>query len=559
MHGTKIMIKQNLVHDLLATSIIDHWHSRALSDYEGTTSYTYKEVAERVHYLHDIYRTWGVKQGDKIAILGRNSANWAVTYLSVLTYGAVAVPILPDFSVADIHHIVNHSDSVMLFAGDTQWKDLNVSEMPLIRTFLSLYNFEILANRNMEAESDFNAHREIFQTQARNITPELLMYPKIDNSALAVISYTSGTTGFSKGVMLSHRSLAANVVYAQDNMGIKAGDNIVSLLPLAHAFGCAFEFLFPFSKGSHVTFLTKVPSPQIILKAFSEIKPRLILAVPLIVEKIYKKQLLPKISKPAMKILLKVPGINKVIYKKINRALCEVFGGNFLELVIGGAALNPEVEAFFKKIKFRYTVGYGMTECGPLISYNGWKSCPQFSCGLPIDYCEVKIDSGDPLNDVGEILVRGDNVMDGYYKNPEATDKTIIDGWLHTGDLGVCDKKGFIYIKGRSKSMILGPSGQNIYPEEIEARFNNAPFVQEALIIEHKGGLIGLVYPDYDSIKQQGLNDSGIEEIMEHHRKEVNKQLPQYSQVKMIKIYPQEFEKTPKRSIKRFLYQFSEN
>lgn len=553
------MVKYNFVKDFLESSLKDHWDLRALSDYQGTSTYTYGEIAKQVQLLHDVYRTWGVKRGDKIALVGRNCANWAITYLSAITYGAVIVPILPDFTPSDLHHIVNHSDSKILFAGEMLWKVLDVNEMPEVKAFFSLKDFSVLVNKDMKAGAEYEANKANFENQANNLSPESLKYPEISNSELAVISYTSGTTGFSKGVMLSYNSLAANIDYARKNMGIVAGDNIVSLLPLAHAFGCAFEFLFPFANGCHVTFLTKIPSPQIILKSFGEIKPRLILAVPLIIEKIYKKQLLPKISTPTMKLLMKLPLINQFIFKKIRTTLSNVFGGNFLEIVIGGAALNPEVESFFHKIKFHYTVGYGMTECGPLIAYHGWKTCPQYSCGLPINYCEVKIDSTDPLNDVGEILIRGDIVMDGYYKNPEATNKVFVDGWLRSGDLGIFDKKGFLFIKGRSKSMILGPSGQNIYPEEIEARFNNLPYIQESLVVEHNGKLVGLIYPDYDSIKQQGMSDDDIMPVLEHHREEINKHLPQYSQVKMIKVYQQEFEKTPKKSIKRFLYQFSEN
>lgn len=554
-----LMVKYNFVKDFLEPSLKNHWELRALSDYQGTSTYTYGEIAKQVHYLHNVYRTWGVKRGDKIALVGRNCANWAVTYLSAITYGAVIVPILPDFTPADLHHIVNHSDSVILFAGEMLWKVLDVDQMPKIRAFFSLTDFSVLVNNDKQAGAEFEIKKSAYEKQAKNLRPENICFPEISNSELAVISYTSGTSGFSKGVMLSFNSLAANIDYARKNMGIVEGDNVVSLLPLAHAFGCAFEFLFPFTNGCHVTFLTKIPSPQIILKSFGELKPRLILAVPLIIEKIYKKQLLPKISTPAMKFLMKVPGLNQIIFKKIRATLSDVFGGNFIEIVIGGAALNPEVESFFHKIKFHYTVGYGMTECGPLIAYSGWKANPQYSCGLPVNYCEIKIDSTDPLNDVGEILIRGDIVMDGYYKNPEANEKTFVDGWLRSGDLGILDKHGYIYIKGRSKSMILGPSGQNIYPEEIEARFNNLPYIQESLIVEHKGKLVGLIYPDYDSMKQQGMNDDDIMPVLEHHREEINKQLPQYSQVKMIKVFQQEFEKTPKRSIKRFLYQFSEN
>lgn len=553
------MVNYNFVRDFLEQSLKNHWDLRALSDYNGPTTYTYGQVAQRVQYLHDVYRTWGVKRGDKIALVGRNCANWAVVYLSVVTYGAVVVPVLPDFTADDLHHIVNHSDAVILFAGEMLWKTLDVNKMPQVRAFFSLTDFNPLVNRDLTANAEFQAQKAIFEEQAQNLTPELLRFPEIDNSHLAVISYTSGTCGFSKGVMLTCNSLAANVDFGRKNIGIEAGDRIVSLLPLAHAFGCAFEFLMPFAKGCHVVFLTKIPSPQVILKSFGELKPRLILAVPLILEKIYRKQIQPKISTPAMQFLMKVPLLNIFIFKKIRKTMVNAFGGNFLEIVIGGAALNPEVEAFLHRIHFPVTVGYGMTECGPLIAYHGWRTTPRQSCGLPINYCEVRIDSTDPLADVGEILVRGDVVMNGYYKNPEANQKAFIDGWLRTGDLGIFDKRGFLYIKGRSKSMILGPSGQNIYPEEIEARFNNLPFIQESLVVEHKGKLVGLIYPDFDSMKAHGIGSDEVLQILDQQLQRINKQLPPYCQVRMIKLHQEEFEKTPKKSIKRFLYSFSEN
>lgn len=552
------MVEYNYVKEFVEKSIKDHWSLPALSDYQGET-YTYGDVAKQIHRIHRLLEVWGVKQDDKVALIGRNNSNWGIVYLATISYGAVIVPILPDFSPTDVHNIVNHSDSVVLFAGEMVWPNLDESAMPNLRAIFSVKDFNILVNRDIQANDNYNRQKATIEDEVSKLDISQVNYAEIPNSKLGVISYTSGTTGFSKGVMLSLNSLAANVDYGRKNIGIVAGDNIVSFLPLAHAFGCAFEFLMPFAKGCHITFLTKIPSPNIILKAFGELKPRLILSVPLIIEKIYKKQLLPKISTPAMKILMNIPLLNLIIFKKINKTLSNVFGGNFLEIVIGGAALNPEVEAFFHRIKFRYTVGYGMTECGPLISYSGWKTNPKGSCGLPINYVELKIDSSDPSNEAGEILIRGENVMDGYYKNPEATSKALVDGWLRSGDLGIIDKKGFVHIKGRSKSMILGPSGQNIYPEEIEARLNNLPYIQESLIVEQKGKLVGLIYPDYESMQQEGLKDHDIEPVLEQHRVELNKHLPQYSQVTKLTIYSQEFEKTPKKSIKRFLYQFSEN
>ncbi|MGE0079641.1 MAG: AMP-binding protein [Bacteroidales bacterium] len=552
------MVEYNYVKDFVEKSIKEHWNLPALTDYKGET-YTYGDVAQQIHRIHRILEIWGVKQGDKIALIGRNNSNWGIIYLATVSYGAVIVPILPDFSSSDIHNIVNHSDSVILFVGEMIWGNLDELAMPNLKAILSIKDFNILVNRDVNANDAYNKQRQQIEDEIHSLNIDTINYPEISNSQLGVISYTSGTTGFSKGVMLSLNSLAANVDFGRKNIGLVAGDNIVSFLPLAHAFGCAFEFLMPFTVGCHITFLTKIPSPNVILQAFGEIKPRLVLAVPLIIEKIYKKQLLPKISTPAMKILMNIPLLNLIIYKKINQKLTDVFGGNFLEIVIGGAALNPEVDSFLRKIKFKYTVGYGMTECGPLISYSGWRTNPNGSCGKPINYLEIKIDSNDPQNEAGEILIRGENVMDGYYKNPEATSKTLIDGWLHSGDLGIVDKKGFVHIRGRSKSMILGPSGQNIYPEEIEARLNNLPYIQESLIVEQKGKLVGLIYPDYESMQQEGLNDNDIEPVLEQHRVELNKHLPQYSQVTKLTVYNQEFEKTPKKSIKRFLYQFSEN
>jgi long-chain acyl-CoA synthetase len=447
----------------------------------------------------------------------------------------------------------------MLFAGEMVWGGLNQAEMPNLKAIFSISGFNLLVSNDEESRSLFEAARPSIADEMKGLSPDKVNYPEVPNSELGVISYTSGTTGFSKGVMLPLNSLAANTDFARNNMHLEQGDKLVSFLPLAHAFGCAFEFLFPFAMGCHITFLTKIPSPPIILEAFAKIRPRLVLTVPLVIEKIFKKQVQPKIETPVMKVLLNIPLLNKLIFKKINEKLSDAFGGNFHEIVIGGAGLNPDVERFLRRIKFKYTVGYGMTECGPLISYAGWRTNPMGSCGRVINFLEMKIDSADPYNEVGEILVKGENVMVGYYKNPDATEKTLVDGWLHTGDLGVLDKNGFIYIKGRSKSIILGPSGQNIYPEEIEARLNNIPFVQESLVIEQKGKLVGLVYPDYESVQQHGIDPNELEPVLEQHRIEVNKHLPQYSQIAKLIVHNQEFEKTPKKSIKRFKYQYSDN
>jgi len=463
------------------------------------------------------------------------------------------------FSSDDIHHIVNHSDSVMLFAGDSIWDNLEERSMPHLKAVFSIDSLSLQVNRDGKVDRKYQEMLNSLESDQKALTPKAIIYSEVHNSKLGVISYTSGTTGFSKGVMLSLNSLVANVDFGRRNIGLQAKDRVVSFLPLAHAYGAAFEFLMPFSIGCHITFLTKTPSPKIILGAFQEIKPRLVLAVPLIIEKIYKKQLLPIINRPAMKVLINVPLIDKKIFQKINKKLSDAFGGNFLEIVIGGAPLSEEVEAFLRKIRFRYTVGYGMTECGPLISYIGWEKIKARSCGVSLPTLEVKIDSSSPETEPGEILIRGENLMDGYYKNDEATRNTIVDGWLHSGDLGIIDSDGFIFIKGRSKSMILGPSGQNIYPEEIEARLNNLPFVTESLIIEKDNRLVALVYPDLDAADAEKMSSADIEKIMEQHRVEVNKTLPQFSQIAKVKLYPEEFEKTPKKSIKRFLYQIAEN
>lgn len=547
------MIKENFI-QFIESSIKNNWDTSAFSDYNGD-SYTYSDVAIRIARIHLAFKQGGIERGDKVALLGKNSAHWTMVYLATISYGAVIVPILPDFKPIDVHHIVNHSDSKILFVSENILETLKEKEMANIKAIFSISSFDLLkgdkaVRDNLEKTDDLFAAK-----YPDGLSPANFSFAEVQNKDLAVISYTSGTTGFSKGVMLSHNNLIANLVYAHNNMPLKSGDAIVSFLPLAHAYGCAFEFLFPFTLGCHITFLTRTPSPQVILGAFREIRPRLVLAVPLIMEKIYKKQLLPVLEKPSMKFLLNVPGINKVIYKKIRNKLIDVFGGNFHEIVIGGAALSKDVELFLKKIKFPFSIGYGMTECGPLISYAGWDKTRLGSAGSLVDNMEVKIDSSDPYNDVGEIMVRGENVMMGYYKNEKAT-KDVIDneGWLHTGDLGIIDSENFIFIKGRSKSMLLGPSGQNIYPEEIEAKLNNLNYILESVVIENKGRLVALVYPDNETAKNDGVLEVQLEAIMENHRKNLNKELPVYMNLSRIRLYPEEFEKTPKKNIKRFLY-----
>ncbi len=548
------MIKENLV-NYFKESIRKNWDLPSLSDYKGTT-YTYREIAENIIKLHILYEEAGIKRGDKIAIIGKNSANWGIAYLSVVTYGAVVVPILPDFKPNDVHHIVNHSESLFLFAAENIWSTLNPDEMQNVKLFFNLETLMPILSRIDKFEKKVHELSQLLEKRyPAGLSVENFNLPETDNSELAEISYTSGTTGFSKGVMLLHNSLAANIRFAQNNMPLAPGDKIVSFLPLAHAYGLAFEFLFPFTLGCHITFLTKTPSPQIITKAFGEIRPRLILSVPLVIEKIYKKKILPKISEEPLKTLLKTPLIKILLQKKILKGVSDGFGGNFHEVVVGGAALSEEIERFFKSIKFPITVGYGMTECGPLVAYAPWTEARLGSCGRAVDTLEVKIDSDDPENKPGEILIKGENVMVGYYKNEEATKKAIdSDGWLHSGDLGVIDKDGFIYIKGRSKSMILGPSGQNIYPEEIESIINNRACVAESIVVQRNNRLIALVYPDEEVIRQRNMTEQQVLEKLESYRKKLNEHLPAYMNISQFELHPKPFEKTPKQSIKRFLY-----
>ena len=547
------MIQERLI-GYIEQSIRQNWNIEALSNYKEK-GYSYKEIAEKILKLHIMFKGSGIKEGDKIALIGRNSANWCVTYLATVTYGAVIVPILPDFKPEDLTHIINHSDSKLLFADDKIFETLDVTRTPEIIGVISLDNFGLIMSVASATKEVFSSLDEKFLKDFLELKQEHIKFSDISNDQLAVISYTSGTTGFSKGVMITHNSLAANVRYAQKNMPLKPGDPVVSFLPLAHTYGCAFEFLFPFTFGCHITILTKTPSPQILIQAFKEIKPRLVLSVPLVIEKIFKKQLLPVISKPHMKILLAIPLLNRLLHKKIREKLVETFGGEFKEIVIGGAAFNADAEKFFKKIGFRFTVGYGMTECGPLISYASWDTTKLGASGRAVDTLEVTIDSPDPVNIVGEIILRGENVMTGYYKNEKATSEIIDEkGWMHTGDLGVIDKEGNIFIKGRSKTMILGPSGKNIYPEEIEAVINNKNYITESVVISVDNKLIGLIYPDFEMMKRDNITEEQLVIILEQTRKEVNNRLPDFMAVSKFRIHAEEFAKTPKRSIKRFLY-----
>ncbi len=549
------MIKENLV-EYFQTAIKDNWDKPAVSDYNGKTI-TFGEVGETILKFHLIFEKTGIKRGDKIALIGKNSANWAMAYLSVLTYGAVIVPILPDFLPKDVHYIVNHSESKAFFVASSIWSSVDIDQMQELRYVIGVEELMPLFSRADHLDEVIHSLNGFMQERfPEGLNAENFQLPSTSNNELGEISYTSGTTGFSKGVMLLHNSLAANVRFARAHMPLEPGDKIVSFLPLAHAYGLAFEFLFPFSLGCHITFLTKTPSPQIITRAFQEIKPRLILSVPLVIEKIYKKKILPVVNKSPVNWMLKTPLLNKLIHKKVLAGVKEGFGGNFVEVVVGGAALSHEIETFFRTIGFPITVGYGMTECGPLISYAAAKEAKIGSCGKPVDTLEVKIDSHDPENEVGEILMRGENVMTGYYRNEEATKMVLDDdGWLHSGDLGLMDKDGYIFIKGRSKSMILGPSGQNIYPEEIESVLNNRACVAESVVIQRDGKLVALIYPDEDVVKSMALSNQELEDKLENYRKEMNKDFPAYMRVSRIVLYPEPFEKTPKQSIKRFLYQ----
>lgn len=531
---------------LFRESLLKEWDNPVFSDYKGET-FTAKQVAQKVKSLHNLYSSLGIEKGDRIALMGRNTSHWAITYISVITYGAVMVPILPDFKKEEMLHIVAHSESKILIVNKSLYGKLEGESIPNVLGVYDLSEFELL-------QAD-EAKKTYFQ-KVEDISKSEVNYSPLSGEALGVLSYTSGTSGFSKGVMLSAHNLYSNVQFALDELPIQPHDNIVSFLPLAHAFGCAFEFLWPFCAGAHIHFIEKIPTPTILVSAFQEIRPKVIMMVPLIVEKIYKKKIQPLLATTKMKILLRIPVINKIIYKKIRKSLEDSFGGNFYEMIIGGAALNPEVEKLLKRIAFPFTVGYGMTECAPLITYVDWKYFKKQSCGKSVHRMQIKIDSDYKENTVGEILAKGDNVMLGYYKNKDATTDVLQkDGWLRTGDLGEIDKNGLLYIRGRSKNMILGPSGQNIYPEEIEAQINNVPMIMESVVVddeEHR--LIALVYPDFDFCEQEGWNDEKIKEKLEEHRKEINSLLPGYKQVSEIVLVDKEFEKTPKRSVKRYLY-----
>lgn len=542
--------------DYIEQSIIKNWDKDSLTDYKGITL-QYKDVARKIAKFHIVLESAGIQPGDKIAVCGRNSAHWAVTFLATITYGAVIVPILHEFKADNIHNIVNHSEAKLLFVGDQAWENLNEDAMPLLEGIASLTDFSSLVSRNEKLAYAFEHRNAIYgQRYPKNFRPEHICYRKDRPEELAIINYTSGTTGYSKGVMLPYRSIWSNVAYCFEMLPVKPGDHIVSMLPMGHVFGMVYDFLYGFSAGAHIYFLTRMPSPKIISQSFSEIKPRVISCVPLIVEKIIKKDILPKVDSKIGKLLLKVPIVNDKIKSLARQAAMEIFGGNFDEIIIGGAPFNAEVEAFLKKIGFPYTIAYGMTECGPIICSSRWDTLKLASCGKATTRMEVRIDSPDPKTHAGEIVCRGANMMLGYYKNPEATAQIIdVNGWLHTGDLGVMDEEGYVTVRGRSKNMLLTSSGQNIYPEEIESKLNNMPYVAESLIVLQHDKLVALIYPDFDDAFAHGLQQNDIQKAMEVNRAELNQQLPNYCQISKIKIHFEEFEKTAKKSIKRFMYQ----
>lgn len=540
-------------------SIKEHWDLDALTDYEGSTL-QYKDVARKIEKLHILFENAGIQKGDKIALCGRNCANWAVSFLATLTYGAVAVPILHEFKADQVHNIVNHSEARILFAGDVVWPTLDPEAMPDLEGIIHIPDYSLLVSRTERLTEARERLNEFFgKKYPKYFRKEHVEYvPSESGESLAMINYTSGTTSNSKGVLIPYRALWSNLEFAYEVLGkqIKAGDHIISMLPLAHMYGMAFEFIFEFMSGCHVFYLTRVPSPKVVFKAFADVKPRIVISVPLIIEKIIKKSVLPKLQTPSMKLLLRLPVVNSKIHEKIRAQLIEAFGGNMYEVIIGGAAFNSEIEEFLHKIGFNFTVGYGATECAPIITYEDWQRFRPGSCGKAVPRMEVKINSADPQHTVGEILTRGANTMLGYFKNPEATAAALDkDGWYHTGDLGILDEEGNLYIRGRCKNMLLGSNGQNIYPEEIEDKLNTLPYVSECVVIQKGDKLYGLVHPDYDEVEKAGLDENGLRAAMEQNRKDLNIMVNAYEQLTGIRIYEEEFEKTPKRSIKRFLYE----
>ena len=545
------------VNKLFQEAFKKNWDRPAISNYQGMTLH-YRDVARRVEKLHIMFEECGLSVGDKVAICSRNQANWAVSFLAAMTYGAVPVPLLHEFKSANIHHLVNHSEAKILFVDDVIWEGLSESEMPELQAIIQVNTFKLLYasdDRIVEAREHLN---ELFGRKYPNVfTPDALNYYEDSPEELAVINYTSGTSGFSKGVMIPYRAIASNLQFGNVVLpGLDNTKSVVSMLPSAHMYGLMFELLYELSVGAHVHFLSRVPSPKIIMQALSEVKPYVIIAVPLIIEKIYKNKLKPLLEKEGIKFLMKLPVLNQLLLDKIKAELVTAFGGEFYEVIIGGAAFNKEVEAFFKKMNFPFTVGYGMTECAPIITYDDWKVEKLNSCGKAVVNMEVRIASPDPQNIPGEIQVKGSNVFLGYYKNDEATQEVFTeDGWFRTGDMGVLDADGSLFIKGRNKCMILGPSGQNIYPEEVETVINNQPYVVDSLVIEDNGGLTALIYPDFPQGARDGMKQEAFVKYLEGTLTELNKELPNYAKLKKIEVMSEDFERTPKKSIKRYLYQ----
>ena len=551
------MIKENFI-KIYEDSFKANWDLPALTDYSKGISFSFGEVATEIARIHILFEECQIRRGDKIALIGKDNSRWCITYMAAVTYGAIIVPILQDFNPNDVHHIINHSESVFLFTSDRIWDTLEEEKIANIRGVFSLTDFRCLHQRDGESIQKLlkTLDSKMAHKYPKGYSKEHIKYADLDNEKVVLLNYTSGTTGFSKGVMLTGNNLAGNVTYAKTLGLMFKGDRELCFLPLAHAYSCTFNFLVPMAVGAHVFLLDKTPTPKILLTAFEEVKPNLILTVPLILEKIYKKMILPQLNKRTVKLALNIPLLDNRIYAQIRKKLIDAMGGRFKEVIVGGAAMNQEVTDFLYKIKFPFTIGYGMTECGPLISYDSNEAFIPGSCGKVLNgIMDVRIDSEDPYNQVGEIQVRGENVMKGYYKNDEATNAVFTqDGWLKTGDLGTIDAEKRIYIRGRSKTMILSSSGQNIFPEEIEAKLNNLPYIMESLVIERDGKLIALVYPDYDTVDGTGIMHTDLPLIMQQNLVEINKLVAPYEKVASIQLYPTEFEKTPKKSIKRYLY-----
>ena len=547
------------VNKLYQEAFRKHWERPAISNYQGVTL-KYGDVARRMAKLHIMFEECGLQKGDKVALCSRNQANWAVAFLAAMTYGAVPVPLLHEFKSSNIHHLVNHSEAKILFVDDVIWEGLTETEMPDLHAIIQVNTFKLLYAKD-DAIVDAREHlNELFgRKYPMAFTPDSLDYYEDSTEELAIINYTSGTSGFSKGVMIPYRAVLSNLQFGQKVLpGLDYTKNVVSMLPSAHMYGLMFELLYELSVGAHVHFLSRVPSPKIIMQALSEVKPYVVIAVPLVIEKIYKSKVKPVLEKEGIRFLMKLPGLNQVVMNKIKTELVNAFGGEFYEVIIGGAAFNKEVEAFFKQIGFPFTVGYGMTECAPIITYDDWQVEKLNSRGKAAPNLEVKIDSADPENVAGEILVKGANVFMGYFKNEEATNAVFTeDGWFRTGDMGVLDADGSLFIRGRSKCMILGPSGQNIYPEEVETVINSQPYVVDSLVVEDEGGLAALIYPDFAQGVKEGMNQKAFAEFIEGMLPELNKELPNYARLKKIKVMTEDFERTPKKSIKRYLYQRS--